>query len=86
MKNKILLAIIFFAVIAFIPIVKINATQVYVGVQISSATAPGYPSGTDSNWCLPTGLNSYSNTQMAITKPDTSPVFGSFITDGGQGM
>lgn len=54
MLKKILLTIFFCSVLLFIPLVKVGATQVYVGVQINAAQAPGYPAGSvDNNWCLP---------------------------------
>ena len=53
----------------FLPITKAGATQVYVGVKIASAVAPGYDANSDgvygstemdNNWCLPV------DSQMAI--------------------
>ena len=69
MSKKILLVIIFLAFLTFVPTIKASAAmaQVYVGVQISGAQAPGCVPGTntcytgapgamtDSNWCLPVG-------------------------------
>ena len=41
MNNKLLLVIVLFVIFGFIPVIKVDATQVYVGVQINRATAPG---------------------------------------------
>lgn len=80
MYKKILLLTIFLFALVFIPITRVNATQVYVGVQITSASAPGCnlsnssycsttsPVATDSNWCLPIGttLSIYDSTSTNL--------------------
>ncbi len=58
MNQKTLFVALLLIGFIFIPVAKISATQVYVGVQIQSANAPGYNDGTnppmtDNNWCLP---------------------------------
>ena len=88
MNNKSLLIIVLFVIFVFVPVIKVGATQVYVGVQINRATAPGcvagysYECGTsylsasgympDNNWCMPVGTPSYPDTQMSIMTSDTS--------------
>ena len=79
MFKKILLLVFFLSFTVFIPAVKVNAAtaNVYVGVQVQTATAPGYNSVIDSNWCLITG------TQISIFGPDCSASgtpFGSLYT------
>lgn len=66
--NKKIKLLIMLAVLIIVPATRVNATQVYVGVQVTHATAPGYPSGTTNpNWCLPAGYIPYNyETQMAI--------------------
>jgi len=57
MRKKTLLFISFFVVLVFFPIMRVSATQVYVGVQIT-ATEPIKSDGTIDPgvlWCLPTG-------------------------------
>jgi hypothetical protein len=80
--NKKILFIIFCGALIFLPIIKVGATQVYVGVKISSAVAPGYDANgnsvfdtteMDNNWCLPVG------TDLAILNTTSSC---SYLTDG----
>ena len=84
--NKIFLSlIIFFAVLLFLPLAKINAEGVYVGVQIASASAPGCYGGVspcptaglkDTNWCLPGGQQHGDGTQMVVMTSDTcQPIY-----------
>ena len=88
MNNKLLLAVGLFIIFVFVPVIRVDATQVYVGVQINRATAPGCVAGSgyecgdyyktysgympDNNWCLPAGTSNSPDTQMAIITHDTS--------------
>jgi len=57
MDKKILLLLFLLAFAVFLPATKVDAAtaHVYVGVQVIAASAPGYNSVIDSNWCLPVG-------------------------------
>ena len=73
MNQKTLLLVILFVVLVFLPITKVNATQVYVGVQVTSTTPANSGEGADSGklWCLPIG------TTLGLSSGTT---FSSYLT------
>ncbi len=78
MAKKIIFVFLFAITLIIVPAGYAGAAQYYIGVQITSAQAPGNPAGvTDNNYCLPKGTtliikdSSDNNPQgtKAISKP-----------------
>lgn len=72
--QKKILFLLFISVLLLIPFANASATQMYVGVQINSAQAPGCTPGTstcpgtatDNNWCLPVGTTDSNSSKMVV--------------------